>query len=330
MKLALDLMGSENELCDAIKASRKFIHKYPDTQIIMVGDQNQIQPLIKPKEFEIIHTTDVVHMDDEPIDALRKTNSSMYQAIKLVVDYKADGVISCGSTGCYVTLTYSLLKPIFPGLKPGFMPFLPVGKNKIISLIDVGANINAEPIDLYRYAILAKLYWNTVLHVENPKIGLINIGTEKHKGLELHHRTDELLSKDKSLNYVGYIEPKYILNNIVDIVLCDGYTGNILLKSTEGALVTFKNLLKKSYKKLWNWLGALFSLNVFSNTKKYLNYRDNAGAMIIGVNYPAVKIHGSADPLQYFSGLRALRDMINSGFIKKAQDYFANENNKRE
>lgn len=322
MKIAIDMMGVETPLKQIIKATRKFVRDHKDVEITLVGDKSVISPLIKANEFAIVSTSEVVRMDDHPIDALRKNQSSMYQAIQLVANHQVDGVLSGGSTACYITLTYLLLKPLIAGLKPGFMPFLPIGKNQIISLIDVGASINCEPQDLHRFAILANLYWQLVLNKQSPRIGLINIGSEKDKGFPLHSKTDDLLKADKNLNYIGYIEPKYILNNVTDIVLCDGYTGNILLKSTEGALTTFKQLLKSQYKKPWNYLGALFSIGVFSSIKKYLNYKDNAGAMVLGIKEPAVKVHGLADATQYYSGLRALYNMINSHFVAKAQKYF--------
>ena len=323
MKLSLDVMGFENKISEAIIAARKFVKKHPDVQIILVGNQQEIIQNIKKNEFEIVDAKEVIKMDDSPITALRKSESSMYKAIKLVADNVTDGVLSAGSTACYVTLVYYLIKTI-PGItKPGFMPFLPTtGENKFFGMIDVGANKDCSGEDLYNFAKMANIYFKSVHNNSNPKIGVINIGTEKSKGFQYHHDVNEILLKNKNLNYVGFVEPRYLLQGVVDIAVCDGYTGNLVLKSLEGGLKAISTALKKSYKKPWNWLGALFSIFAIKDVSKTFDYKNKAGAIVLGLNKSAVKTHGSADKEQFVSALNLLYDIIKNNVTAKIKKSF--------
>ena len=322
MKLSFDIMGHEGKLADAIKAARKFKHKHNDVELILVGDKKQIDPLVKQNEFEILDCVDTIKMTDSPLAALRKTNSSMYQAMKLVADHKADGVFSAGSTQCFVSLVYYLIKPIKQTLKPCFLPFIPTLKNIPMGMCDVGAQINCDGKDIYNFAKMTKIYFESALNRTNPRIGLINIGTEDCKGHDYHKQANELLTNDKSFNYVGFIEPRYIFDGIVDIAVCDGYTGNLVLKSIEGGAGAVSTAFKKQYKKPWNWLGALFSSIAITKVKHTFDYRNHAGAVVLGINAAAVKTHGSADFKQFYSGLNTLYDLVKSNVIDKIKKEF--------
>jgi glycerol-3-phosphate acyltransferase PlsX len=249
MKLAIDVMGFENDIIEPIKACRKFKRQHQDVEFILVGNKDKIQSLIKPNEFIIHPANDVIKMDDNPMIAMRKTDSSMYQAIQLVQNNQADGVLSAGSSSCYVPMSYLMLKLIDGINKPAFMPYVPTNNGKGFMLIDCGANKECSGEDLYQFAIMANIYCQTIRHINKPTIGVINIGTEAEKGLSHHHTANELLKKDQSLNYIGFVEPRYLLNGSVDIAVCDGYTGNITLKALEGGLSALKDSLKKEYKK---------------------------------------------------------------------------------
>ncbi len=326
MKLALDVMGFENKINEAVKAARDFVKSHDDVQIILFGNEELIKPLLKkPNEFEIVNCSEVVNMADSPLTALRKPNSSMFQAIKYVVDNKADGVLSAGSTACYVLLVYSLIKTI-PGIeRPAFMPYVPTSNGKGLTLLDVGANKECTGKNLYQFALMGKIYCESIRGIKQPVIGVINIGSEKEKGFAFHHEADELLRNDKSINYKGFVETRELLNGVIDIAVCDGYTGNITLKSLEGGLKTVTNCLKTQYKKPWNWLGALFSLVAIKSLKKTFDYKNNAGALVIGLNKIAVKTHGSADYQQFYSSLEMLHKSINNNVINKIKESLKHE-----
>jgi glycerol-3-phosphate acyltransferase PlsX len=250
MKLAIDVMGFENDVSQAISACESFLKKHDDVEFLLVGQKELIQTKIKESSWiKIIDANDVIKMDDNPLFALRKTNSSMYQAINLVATNQADGVLSAGSTSCYVAMVFNLLKKINGINKIGFMPFIPTVNNSGFNLIDVGANKECDGYDLYKYALMASEYCKLTRNIDLPKVGVINIGTEENKGFEYHKQAHDLLKKEKSINYVGFVEPRELLNGIVDIAVCDGFVGNITLKALEGGLKSLKIALKKQYKK---------------------------------------------------------------------------------
>lgn len=325
MKIALDVMGFENDISEAIKAARKFVKKFNDVDVILVGDSEQIKPLIKENEFEICHTKDVIQMNTSPIQALRMNESSMYKAVELVKNNVADGVLSAGCTACYVATVVFLLRQIDNLARAGFMPFLPTTtKGKYFVIIDVGANKECTGQDLYNFARMANIYFKTVENVPNPSIGVINIGTEANKGFEYHHVANDMLSNDKELNYVGFVEPRELIQGIVDIAICDGYTGNLVLKSLEGGLKALSISLKKSFKKPWNWLAAISSMFVLKSIKKTFDYKNKAGAIVLGLSKPAVKTHGSADEQQFYSALVLLHEVIKNKVTEKIQKQFNN------
>jgi glycerol-3-phosphate acyltransferase PlsX len=246
MLLAIDVMGFENDISHAVNACRKFIKKHGDVKFILVGKKNEIEKRIKKNEFEIYDSPDVVKMGENPILTLRSTTTSMYNAVNLVADNQADGVLSAGSTASYVMLTYSLIK-LLPGIdKLAFMTSIPtVNKKTPLFLLDSGANLVCSGKDLYQFALIASIYCKKILHISSPVIKVINIGTEESKGYEYHKNASELLKKNKTLNFNGYIEPKEMVFDDLNIAVCDGYTGNIVLKSLESGGKLMSNLLKK-------------------------------------------------------------------------------------
>ena len=316
MKIALDVMGFENKIDEAIIAARDFKKNFKGVQIVLVGDEQKIKSALNKKDlFEIVNTPNFISMDDTPITALRKHNTSMSVAINLVKDKKADGIVSAGSTSCFVPLVKTILGSIDNVQKFGFMPFIPTIDKKGFNMVDVGANLHVNGQDLYNFALMANEYVRLVRKIANPKIGVLNIGTEHHKGFEYHRNADDLLRANKNINYVGYIEPKGLLDGVVDICLCDGFSGNICLKSLEGALRSVSAILRKGYRKPWNWVGAAGSIPIIITLANTFDYRNNAGAIVLGADGVAIKTHGSADNKQFYAALRMAYDCINNKLI---------------
>jgi glycerol-3-phosphate acyltransferase PlsX len=253
MKLAIDVMGFENDISEAVRACRKFNDSHNDVEFILVGDEQQIKKRLNPNDrFSIVHANGIVRMDDNPIVAARKTDSSMYKAVELVQKNKADGVLSAGSSTTFVPLTYMLLK-LIPGInKPAFMPYLPTTNKKGFIMLDVGANKECTGEDLYQFALMSNIYSKTIRKIVKPRIGIINIGTEKDKGFGYQKEAYELIYKNKDINFVGFVEPRELLTGVVDVAVADGYTGNITLKALEGGLTSLKSVLKQEFKKPWN------------------------------------------------------------------------------
>lgn len=316
MKIALDVMGFENKITEAISAARDFSRKHDGCKIILVGNEQEIKQCLQPTDnFEIVHANGVVNMDDTPLTALRKTDTSMLTAINLVKNNQADAIVSAGSTSCFVPMVQINLGSIDNVPKFGFMPYIPTTNKIGFNMIDVGANINVDGTDMYNFALMANEYARIVRKIPNPKIGVLNIGTEHHKGFEWHQKANELLSNNKNLNYVGFVEPKGLLDGKVDICVCDGFSGNICLKALEGALKSVGHILKNDYKKPWNWLGVVFSLPIIRKLTHTFDYRNNAGAIVLGANGIAIKTHGSADAKQFYAAIRMAYDCINNNLL---------------
>lgn len=316
MKIALDVMGFENKLEQAIIAARDFSKEHKGTKIVLVGNEVDIKKCLNDKDdFEILHADEIINMDDTPITALRKRDTSMLKAINLVKNRKADAVVSAGSTSCFVPLVQMNLGSIDNVSKFGFMPFIPTANGKGFNMIDVGANINVSGEDLYHFALMANEYARIVRKVPNPRIGVLNIGTEHHKGFEYHHEANKLLSENKTINYIGFVEPKGLLDGVVDVCVCDGFSGNICLKALEGSLKTVSHILKSNYRKPWNWLAALLSLPVIKTLTKTFDYRNNAGAIVLGANGVAIKTHGSADHKQFYAALTVAYDCVKNNLL---------------
>jgi glycerol-3-phosphate acyltransferase PlsX len=255
MRLAIDVMGFENDIGQATKACDIFCTNHQDVEITLVGDQELIKKCLPSEHnYKIFHTTQVVMMDDNPLTVVRaKTDSSMYRTIELAKLDKVDGALSAGSTNCFIAMAYILLG-LIPGVnKPGFLVSIPTTiRNKNTLMIDVGASKTCTGDDLYQFALMANVYAKKTLNIPNPTIAILNIGTEKTKGLDYHRQTYDLLEKDKSLKFHGFIEPRNILDGVVDIVVCDGYSGNLTLKSLEAGLKSISTVLKREFKKPLN------------------------------------------------------------------------------
>jgi glycerol-3-phosphate acyltransferase PlsX len=247
MILALDVMGYENDISESIDAALVLIKKHKDLKIILVGDEAKIKTHKQHTKFEIVNSTQVVEMGEDITTTMRKKDSSMYKAIKLVADNQADGVLSAGSTASYVMLTRLLLK-LIPGInKASFMCYFPTASKTLLALLDCGANLECSGEDLYQFAKMASIFKKHVEKNENPSISVVNIGTEKHKGYAYHQKADELLSADKSLNYQGFMETREYIYGPRDIAVADGYTGNLMLKAYEGTMKALSKVIKKSF-----------------------------------------------------------------------------------
>ena len=309
MKLAVDVMGFENDINEAIKACRKFKKQNPDISLILVGDENKIRPLFKlQNEFEVFHSEQEILQTDTPLSARRKQNSSIHNAARLLKEGNVDGLLSAGSTPVFVSIMYSTIG-LLPGIKkPGFMPTIPTSDGKSFNMIDVGASIDVEPIDLVKFAIMANAFAKQ--RVDSPVVGLLNIGTEEHKGLPYIREANEILKKVNSINYKGFVESKELLNRTADVVVTDGFTGNVALKACEGAAKAVAGIMKREYKKPYNILATILSLGIIKKVSKTFDYKEHAGAFVLGLQKICVKTHGSADEQQFFSSLNMLRDCL--------------------
>lgn len=339
MKIAFDVMGSDNGSKEAIKAALQMIKEFKDLEIVLVGHEKEITHNLKesfkdgkfPEAISIHNAKDVVPMTAGPFEAVRMPNSSMSQAVKLIKEEKADAVLTSGSTAAYLGVCHLILGEIAGIKRPAFMPIMPTLKGGKVLLLDAGANLENSVDELISFALMAHIYSQTILNIARPSIALLNIGTEENKGpattKETYAKLKQLTQSKASLsflNFHGNIEPREVLSGEVDIVVADGYSGNVVLKSLEGMAALIFALIKKGYKKnLWTKFLALLSIPVFKSIKNTFDYKNTGGAQLIGINGICFKAHGSSDAKSYYSTLKLLREAIAQDVTNKIKKQVA-------
>lgn len=324
--IAFDVMGSDNGLIPAVDAAIKLLGERKDLKIIFVGDEIQLKEALAAKKYdqnrvEIVHTTQVIEMTDGIMDVRRKKDSSMVKAIELVAEGKADAITTGGATAPFIAGCQFILKPLEGINKTAFMPVIPtILPKKVTMLLDVGANIEIKGIDLEKYALMATAYAKAVLGIQSPEVALLNIGEEKSKGLDFHREAYELMKNNPKLNFMGNIESRYITNGIVDIIVTDGYGGNLALKSFEGMGKNLLTEIKKAITKtLFRKLAALRLRKAFKEVANKFDYKNYAGAILLGVSKIAFKSHGSSDAQSFFATLRMTYEAITNDVINKVK-----------
>jgi len=303
MKIIVDGFGGDNAPFEIVKGIVKAINENDGFSVIVTGNEEILNKEFSAYKYdkdrvEIINCSEVITNDDVPTTAIRvKSDSSLVVALKkLKEDEEVVGLVSAGSTGAVLAgglLKVGRIKGIS---RPALCPVLPTlidGKN--VLLIDCGANVDCKPINLCHFAIMGSSYATAAYGIEKPRVALLSNGTEDKKGNELNHQTFPILKSMECINFIGNIEAREILSGDADVIVTDGFAGNIALKGLEGAIVSVLKMLKKSIMStLRGKIGALFLKPVFKDLKKKLDYNNNGGAVFIGVEKIIVKSHGSS------------------------------------
>lgn len=328
--IAIDAMGGDNAPNAIVQGVNLALHTYEDVKVKLYGDESLILPLLDANDrVEVIHTTDVITGEDEPVIAVRrKKTASMVLAAKAVKDGEADVVLSAGNTGALLASGLLIVGRIKNIDRPGLMPVIPTisKEHPQFILMDAGANADAKPVNLHQHAILANYYAREVLEINQPRVGLINNGTEAGKGNEVSKAAHDLLETEEQLNFVGNIEARDLLNGVVDIAITDGFTGNAILKTLEG---TSKSVLKAIKDALLNSglktkLGALLVKGALAQLKDDFDDSKAGGAVMLGVKGIVIKAHGSANEEAIFNAIRQARKVAQSGVIEKTIQFFEN------
>ncbi|UZK63869.1 phosphate acyltransferase PlsX [Mycoplasma mycoides subsp. capri] len=324
-KIAFDVMGSDLGSLTAIKAASEFIKEHDDLYLVLVGDETEIKqalqqtPIDKTK-YEIFPTTQVIDMNGSILDIRRKKDASIIRTLELVRDQKVDGMLTGGNSGAFIGAAHFILGELNNIVRAGFMPTMPNAKNKLTLLLDVGANSENTPEDLVNYAKMANIYYKEVLKNPNASIGLLNIGTEKSKGLELQKQTFKQLEELKNINFIGNVESRDVLTGNVDIIVTDGYSGNICLKACEGAAKVLLTEIKKEITSSFiKKLASLVLKKSFKNVAAKFDYKNHAGAILLGVKGICFKSHGSSDVRSFKATLRMTLDAIKNDIVKKIE-----------
>jgi phosphate acyltransferase len=323
MRLTVDAMGGDNAPKEIVLGAMKAIEKYSDIHIVLVGDEGKIREhLTNEERIEILHTEEVILGTDEPVRAVRrKKTASMVLAAQQVADGNADACISAGNTGALMAAGLFVVGRIEGIERPALAPTLPTIGGEGFLLLDVGANADAKPEHLVQYAIMGSIYSEKARGIINPRVGLLNIGTEEKKGNELVRNTYELL-KDANINFIGNVESRDLLDGVADVVVADGFTGNMVLKTIEGtAMSVFKMLKSALTSSFKSKMAAAVLKPDLAVLKNKMDYTEYGGAGLFGLKAPVIKAHGSSDANAVFNSIRQAREMVEkdvSGTIKSA------------
>ena len=312
IKIAIDAMGGDYGPAITVPAAIKAVEEIPELSLILVGDKTLLSKKLAKRKYDqerlsICHASEVVAMDESPASALRyKKDSSMRVAINLVKEKKASACISAGNTGALMATARFVLKTV-PGIdRPAISTTLPTRLlNRDARILDLGANVDSTSQQLFQFALMGSILAEAVDNVKNPSVGLLNIGKEDIKGNELVKQAAQLLQASKHINYQGYVEANAIFKPEVDVIVCDGFVGNIALKTSEGTAKLIAEFLLNAFKR--NFLTKLVGLiayPVLRNFKSRINPARYNGASLVGLNGIVVKSHGHARHQAYLNAIK--------------------------
>lgn len=338
MIVLVDAMGGDNAPDAVIKGAVKAVNEV-EADIMLIGNEEIINKKVKkfygkenlkeisPK-FSIYNTTEVITMEDKPTDAIKhKKDSSMVVGFNLLKEGKGDVFISAGNSGALLTGATLLVGRIRGIDRPAMAPMLPAYKKRLM-LIDAGANTNCKPLNLVQFAQMATIYLKNTFGIEKPAIGLLNIGTEETKGNDLMKETYQILkneSENLGINFVGNVEGRDAFSGKIDAIVCDGFTGNVFLKTIEGFGKLVKKSLTESLKKsILSTIAALPAMPGIKRFAKTVDYKEYGGALFLGVKKPVVKAHGSSDEKLFYYTIKQAEAFAKKKSVDMMTEQFSN------
>lgn len=300
MKIAVDIFGGDNSPSALIDGCVEAAKLYDDVEFIFTGDERVITDYMREKGYgssriSIIHAPEMITCGDQPTVAIkRKKNSSLVKALELVASKEADAFVSAGSTGAVLAGATLIVRRIKGVKRPALAPVMPTVKGPVL-LIDCGANVDCKPNYLQQFAVMGSAYMKKVCGIDAPRVGLINNGAEAEKGNELTKSAYKLL-ENTDINFVGNCEARYTMTGDYDVLVCDGFVGNAVLKCTEGVARSVMSIMKQELMASpITKLGALISKSGFKRVKKRMDYTEYGGAPLLGINGCIIKAHGSSN-----------------------------------
>jgi len=330
MKIAVDAMGGDYAPEAIVKGVLLARDEFKDIEFQLYGKEAEIKKyLTDDRNITIIHTDEKINSEDEPVKAIRrKKQASMVLAAQAVKEGRADAVLSAGNTGALLAAGLFVVGRIKGIDRPGLMSTLPViGKDGGFDMLDLGANADNKPEHLVKYAILGSYYAKNVRKIAQPKVALLNNGTEEMKGNEVTKKAFELLKATPEIDFIGNIEAREILEGRADVVVTDGFTGNAVLKSIEGTALSMMTLLKSSILDagVKGKMGALLLKDSLKNLKNQMDYSKHGGAVLFGLKAPVVKAHGSAKEEAVYATIKQIHTMLESHVVEKLVAHFERE-----
>ena len=315
MKVALDAMGGDHapqvEVEGAVLAAKEY-----GSQIILVGDAEIVEKelskyAVKDLPIYVKQASEVIRMDESPSKALRKKDSSMRVAFDLVKNGEADAVVSAGNSGAAMATAMVVLRKLEGVDRPAIATVMPTLKGACV-VLDVGANVDCKPSHLVQFAIMGDVYAQFILKKERPRVGLLSNGSEETKGTDLTRETHAIL-KQLPMNYIGYIEGRDIFAGNADVVVCDGFVGNVVLKTSEGLADAIGKMLKEEIlKSPLAKFGYLLSKEAFGRFKKKVDYSEYGGAPLLGIDGVGIISHGSSTPNAIKNAIRVAQEFASS------------------
>ena len=325
--IALDAMSGDHGLSSVIPAAFAQLKKDPELHLILVGQQTKIEGYLKTHHLQlnsrisICHASEVVTMDELPAQALRnKKDSSLRVAIELVKDGRADAIVSAGNTGALMATARFVLK-MLPGInRPAVAVTIPTITDRHVKMLDMGANVNCTAEQLLQFALMGSIVCETIEHIDQPKVSLLNIGAEEIKGNELVKNTAKLIQENASINYVGFIEGDDIFRGEVDVIVCDGFVGNIVLKASEGIADMILQLIKRLFmKNLFNRFCAALIKPILRPLRTMLNPEAYNGSCLLGLKGVVIKSHGSANANAFYHAVGQAKLAVQQNLVNKIE-----------
>lgn len=327
IKILVDCFGGDHCPEAPVQGALAALEKNPELHLLLTGDEALLQKELAGKTYdpgrlEIVHAPEVIGCDEKPTDVVRlKRNSSMMKAIILLRDREdIAGMVSVGSTGALVTGALVRLGRIPGIIRPAFCPILPTMDGGLVGICDSGANLMVTPAHLRQFAIMASLYMSQVYDVQKPRVALLNVGKEAEKGDEIRQETYKLLQETDCVNFVGNMESRDLLSGRYHVVVADGFSGNVLVKTTEGtALELLKKIKKDIYSRTLYKVGALLMKKMFQEEKAFMNYQNYGGSVLLGTSKVVVKGHGSSNAKAVEKCIEQAYKMETSGLSRQIE-----------
>lgn len=329
MQIALDAMGGDYAPDIVVAGALEALDELNgDDQLILFGDEPAIRDLLGDTDrwesvIRIEHTPEVISMDDQPVEALRrKRKSSIAVMAKYAAQNNVDVTISAGNTGAYVAACQMRLRPLPGVLRPGIMVVFPTFGGPVV-VCDVGANIAPKPSHLHQYALMSRIYAHEILHIENPTVGLVSIGQEDAKGNELVKKTNQLLREDERIQFIGNVETREFVNRPCDVVVCDGFVGNVILKLTEGLADGLFRTIKREIAKVDPNFAQQIQPVIDRLYAKH-DYNEYGAAPLLGVDGTCMICHGSSDARAIKNAIKRARHQVKSNVNDKISEELQN------
>ncbi|MDL4840027.1 phosphate acyltransferase PlsX [Aquibacillus rhizosphaerae] len=313
MKIAIDAMGGDHAPKEIVLGAIEAVKDIPNLEITLIGDKEKIAKYLTSdhSKISIIHTTEVISSEDEPVRAVRrKKNASLVLMANEVKEMRAEACISAGNTGALMSAGLFIIGRIKGIDRPALSPTLPTQNGEGFLLLDVGANVDAKSQHLLQYGIMGSIYTEKVRGVTSPRVGLLNVGTEDGKGNDLTKKAFNEL-KEAPINFIGNVEARDLLNGVADVVVTDGFSGNIALKTIEGTALTMFSMIKET---MMSNLKTKFAASLIKNDlrvlKNQLDYSEYGGAGLFGLAAPVIKAHGSSNARAIYSAIKQACHMV--------------------